>query len=113
MCEHDRDPYTYCKVGRKRTAYGICPKYSEVPDPPDETPDETPGETPDITRDQVGGDHYRSLNPEPIDVIQAWDLNFCLGNVVKYIARAGRKDGNTKEKDLKKAIQYIKFELEK
>jgi hypothetical protein len=46
-------------------------------------------------------------------VIQAWDLNFCLGNVVKYIARAGRKDGNTKEKDLKKAIQYIEFELEK
>lgn len=28
---------------------------------------------------------------EPIDVIEDWNLDFCLGNAVKYISRAGRK----------------------
>lgn len=47
---------------------------------------------------------------EPRKVIHDWDLNFNLGNAVKYIARAGRK--GDKVEDLKKAIQYIKFEIE-
>lgn len=47
---------------------------------------------------------------EPRKVIADWELNFNLGNAVKYISRAGRK-GNKKE-DLQKAIQYLKFELE-
>lgn len=47
---------------------------------------------------------------EPRKVIADWKLNFNLGNAVKYISRAGRKDD--KIKDLRKAIQYIKFELE-
>jgi hypothetical protein len=42
---------------------------------------------------------------EPIDVIEDWKLGFNLGNAVKYISRAGRKD-NTKQ-DLEKAIFYI------
>lgn len=49
---------------------------------------------------------------EPVKVIQDWNLNFCLGNVVKYIARAGRKEGESREKDLLKAKQYLEFELE-
>jgi hypothetical protein len=48
---------------------------------------------------------------EPVKVIQDWNLDFCLGNVVKYIARAGRKDGESREKDLLKAKQYLEFEL--
>ena len=28
---------------------------------------------------------------QPIDVIEDWDLDFCRANVIKYIARAGRK----------------------
>lgn len=47
---------------------------------------------------------------EPKDVIMDWQLDFCLGNVVKYIARAGRK-GDMLE-DLQKAKQYIEFEIE-
>lgn len=47
---------------------------------------------------------------EPRKVIADWDLNFNLGNAVKYIARAGRK--NDKIEDLRKAIQYIEFEIE-
>ena len=43
-------------------------------------------------------------------MIRDWQLDFCLGNVVKYIARAGRK-GDALE-DLQKAKQYIEFEIE-
>lgn len=47
---------------------------------------------------------------EPRKVIADWGLNFNLGNAVKYISRAGRK-GN-KIEDLRKAIQYIEFEID-
>lgn len=47
---------------------------------------------------------------EPKDVIRDWDLNFNLGNAVKYLARAGRKADIVE--DLKKAQQYIQFELD-
>lgn len=47
---------------------------------------------------------------EPKDVIRDWDLNFNLGNAVKYISRAGRK--NDLIEDLKKARQYLDFEIE-
>lgn len=47
---------------------------------------------------------------EPKDVIRDWGLNFNLGNAVKYLARAGRK-GDAVE-DLKKAQQYIQFEID-
>lgn len=43
-------------------------------------------------------------------VIRAWQLGFNLGNALKYICRAGLKE--SKEEDLKKAIQYLMFELE-
>lgn len=49
--------------------------------------------------------HY-TLDVEPIDVIEAWRLGFHLGNVVKYIARAGRKTEDPTE-DLKKARWYL------
>jgi hypothetical protein len=36
--------------------------------------------------------HYaEGRTVEPIDAIISWELDFCLGNVVKYISRAGRK----------------------
>lgn len=47
---------------------------------------------------------------KPRKVIRDWGLNFNLGSAVKYIARAGRKDDIIK--DLKKAIEYIQFEIE-
>lgn len=49
---------------------------------------------------------------EPKDVIRDWNLNFNLGNAVKYISRNGRKDGNTALQDLKKARQYLDFEID-
>lgn len=52
-------------------------------------------------------DHYGGAdNPyEAIKVVEAWKLNFHLGNVVKYISRAGKK-GDALE-DLKKAQWYL------
>lgn len=49
---------------------------------------------------------------EPKDVIRDWDLNFNLGNAVKYISRNGRKEGNSVLHDLMKARQYLDFEIE-
>lgn len=49
---------------------------------------------------------------QPIHVIEAWGLGFCLGTALKYIARAGRKPGESRVKDLQKAIWYINRELE-
>lgn len=47
---------------------------------------------------------------EPVDVIRDWGLNFNLGNAVKYLSRAGRKDDIVQ--DLKKAQEYIQFEID-
>lgn len=43
---------------------------------------------------------------EAINVIEAWELGFSLGNAVKYISRAGRKTHSPLE-DLKKAKWYL------
>lgn len=48
---------------------------------------------------------------EPKDVIRDWNLNFSLGNAVKYISRAGRKDASKTIEDLEKAIFYINDEI--
>ena len=56
-------------------------------------------------------DHYiAGRRYEPRKVIYDWELNFNLGNAVKYISRAGRK--GDKLEDLKKARQYLDFEIE-
>ena len=62
--------------------------------------------------------HYTYGKIEVIDFIQDKDLNFALGNAVKYIVRAGHKaeqgmsDEEKAIQDLKKAKQYIDFEIE-
>lgn len=43
---------------------------------------------------------------ETIKVIEAWELNFHLGNVIKYVSRAGKKKADSVE-DLKKANFYL------
>lgn len=53
---------------------------------------------------QVQGNHYRRLEPQPWDVIAAWDLNFFEGNCLKYLSRWKEKNGVD---DLKKARHYL------
>lgn len=56
--------------------------------------------------------HYTDGRIEVIDFIQDKGLNFCRGNIVKYVARAGKKGDKAKEiEDLKKARQYCDFEI--
>lgn len=47
---------------------------------------------------------------EAVKVIEAWGLNFNLGNTAKYISRAGKK--GDKLEDLKKAAWYLNREIE-
>ena len=55
--------------------------------------------------------HYNS-HPSGVECIEITEhLNFCLGNAIKYIWRAGEK-GNAVE-DLEKAAWYIKREIER
>lgn len=60
-----------------------------------------------VLEKQVGGDHYKKFNIQPIEFIKTNNLSFEMGNVVKYALRD--KGG---EEDIKKAIHYIEFELE-
>ena len=54
-------------------------------------------------------DHYGGETNiyEAIKVIDAWGLDFCLGNTVKYISRAGKKESDKELQDLKKALWYL------
>ncbi len=63
--------------------------------------------------DTIRPDYYKSNGIEVLDLTDAFDLNFNLGNVVKYVVRAGKKDGEEKEKDLAKAKFYLARELNK
>lgn len=49
---------------------------------------------------------------EAIKVINAWELGFNLGNVVKYISRCGKKENNSMLQDLKKARFYLDNKIE-
>lgn len=51
--------------------------------------------------------HYTLGGIEVIDAIEAWDLDFPLGNTVKYVARAGKKDPAREIEDLEKARWYL------
>ena len=55
--------------------------------------------------------HYTS-HPSNVECIQVTEhLNFCIGNAIKYLWRAGLKDGNSDIQDLKKAVWYIEREI--
>jgi hypothetical protein len=55
-------------------------------------------------------EHYKGKDLECIQVIEAFDLGFCLGNSIKYILRAGKK--GCKKEDLRKAVWYLNREIE-
>ncbi len=57
--------------------------------------------------------HYTDGNIEVIDYIDDKGFGYCLGNAVKYISRAGKKDPATAIEDLQKALWYINHEIER
>lgn len=56
--------------------------------------------------------HYNHGKFEVIDVIEDWQVDFHIGNVIKYVSRAGRKNDDTELQDLKKALWYLKRKIE-
>jgi hypothetical protein len=55
--------------------------------------------------------HYTDGKIEVIDYIEDKKLNFNLGNAIKYISRAGKKDKSKEVEDLEKAVFYINREI--
>lgn len=57
--------------------------------------------------------YYNKGKIEVIDFIEDQDLNFSLGNAVKYVCRAGLKDPTKHIADLGKAVWYIRREIKR
>ncbi len=66
-----------------------------------------------IDRNVIHPEHYQAPDNkmEAIDVIEAFNLNFHLGNAIKYILRCDKK--NNKAQDIAKAIWYLDREMTK
>ena len=63
--------------------------------------------------DMINPAHYRGDRKfEPIDVIDDWNLNYRLGNALKYISRNGRKPGEDPREGLRKAIWYLERQIQ-
>lgn len=54
--------------------------------------------------EQIGGNHYSEKKIQPIEFIEANNLPFCEGNVIKYVTRHASKNGI---EDINKAIWYL------
>ena len=69
-----------------------------------------------IVNDATRPDHYGGKdNPyEVFNVLEAWglDKDFYLGNVIKYLARAGKKSKTTTKEDLPKALVYLQRRID-
>lgn len=57
--------------------------------------------------------HYTDGNIEVIDFIEDKKLGYHLGNAVKYISRAGKKDPDKYIEDLQKAVWYLQREIKR
>tara|TARA_R100001463_G_scaffold132359_1_gene192982 strand:+ start:12368 stop:12574 length:207 start_codon:yes stop_codon:yes gene_type:complete len=56
--------------------------------------------------------HYQNGNIEVWDFIADQNLDYFAGNVVKYVCRAGTKEGESERDDLLKAVAYIRKKIE-
>lgn len=81
-----------------------------IPDRPNLAPSRGPCTCPGFNSPlqyQVGGDHYRRFNYQPVMFFRETNLDFDRANAIKYLARVGHK-GDPVE-DLEKAAQYLQF----
>lgn len=62
---------------------------------------------------QITHPDYYNHSIEVIDFIDSHNLNFSRGNAVKYIVRAGLKDGETEQEALEKAVWYLEREIDR
>lgn len=111
--EHECIDCTDCPINSSEKAKIILAKYDGCCEFNEMSDDElaTPFNISNIGF--IGGDpinhpaHYNDGKIEVIDYIEDKKLGFCLGNAVKYISRAGKKDSSKEVEDLKKAAWYI------
>ena len=85
--------------------------------------EEIPGTPLDVSRriiivnDATRPNHYGGKDSvyEVFNVLEAWglDKDFYLGNVIKYVARAGKKSKTTEKEDLQKALVYLQRRIDK
>ena len=69
-----------------------------------------------IVNDATRPSHYGGKDSmyEVFNVLEAWELDkdFYLGNVIKYLARAGKKSKTTEKQDLQKALVYLQRRID-
>lgn len=58
------------------------------------------------TQSQIGGKHYKDFKIQPIEFITKNKLSFIQGNIIKYVCRFDKKNGN---EDIDKAIHYCEL----
>tara|TARA_R100001443_G_scaffold28138_1_gene41244 strand:+ start:1233 stop:1502 length:270 start_codon:yes stop_codon:yes gene_type:complete len=58
------------------------------------------------TDKQIGGKHYKDFKIQPIEFITKNKLSFIQGNIIKYVCRYDKKNGN---QDIDKAIHYCEL----
>ena len=73
--------------------------------------DNSRSEDPELS--EITHPSYYNQGIEVIDFIDSYELNFSLGNAVKYIVRAGEKERETAEEALRKAIWYLEHEIKR
>jgi transposase len=96
------------KMGQKR----LATKIKKLTDKIDSEPQITGAEPVFISEVDLINQppHYTKGGIETIDFIEAKELNYNLGNVVKYVTRSGLK--GTRIEDLKKAVWYLEREID-
>lgn len=72
----------------------------------------SPTSQPDALRPKHYGGEGNKF--EVFTVLEAWglDKDFYLGNVIKYVARAGKKDPTKEKEDLQKALVYLQRRID-
>ena len=65
----------------------------------------------ELSGNRVNHPSHYNKGIETIDYIESWNMDFNIGNVIKYVTRAGYKDN--KLEDLEKAKWYLEREISK
>lgn len=65
-----------------------------------------------VNEDAIKPSHYKAGEFDVIAFCQKHDLSFDVGNVIKYVTRAGKKKDNSELQDLNKAMEYLKRRIE-
>lgn len=100
---------------RGRTQLDLCPKCDafERAEGQPLAPDFLPSHKTPTKHDPVERPaHYNKGGFELTDIIIAWGLNWCRGNVLKYVLRAGKKTGDELQ-DLEKSRWYLDREIQR